>query len=173
MISKGEKTHRILHTHLAHLSKQQLLNLVEGLQRRAKISLADVEHTLTPSGILLPSSIFCEELTPFESICLYLKDYHHFTYHSIASLINRDDRTIWTVYQHAAKKQKKKFILKKDGVMIPVKILQDRRLSVLEQIVTYLKEYYGFTYHQIAVLIKRDDRTIWTVYQRGLQKVKR
>ena len=53
---------------------------------------------------------------------------------------------------------------------IPSDIFKDRSLSVLEIMVEYLKEQKGLSYHEIAVLLNRDDRTIWTVYNRGKKK---
>lgn len=55
-------------------------------------------------------------------------------------------------------------------VGIPVSILKDRRLSALEAISEYLKETLNMNYHEIAVLMNRDDRTIWTVYNRAKKK---
>jgi len=59
---------------------------------------------------------------------------------------------------------------KKRNISIPSHILTDRSVSVLEAIVKYLKEKKNLTYHEIAVLLNRDDRTIWTVYQRARKK---
>ncbi len=56
------------------------------------------------------------------------------------------------------------------NIPIPSYIFLDRSLSVLEVIVKYLKEKKSLTYHEIAVLLNRDDRTIWTVYQRVKKK---
>jgi hypothetical protein len=53
---------------------------------------------------------------------------------------------------------------------IPLSIVCDRNVSVFETIVEYLKNHYGLTYHEIAVLLNRDDRTIWTVYNRAMKK---
>jgi len=53
---------------------------------------------------------------------------------------------------------------------IPTMIFKDRRLAVLESIVAYLKENKGMQYHEIAEMLNRDQRTIWTVYQRTLKK---
>ncbi|MBI2005629.1 MAG: hypothetical protein HYS80_02600, partial [Candidatus Aenigmarchaeota archaeon] len=39
-----------------------------------------------------------------------------------------------------------------------------------ENIAAYLKDTFGLTYHAIAVLLNRNDRTIWTVYQRAKKK---
>ncbi len=58
----------------------------------------------------------------------------------------------------------------REGVMIPVEIFRDRTLSVLEVITEYLKEQRHLNYHQIAELLNRDDRTIWTCYYRAKQK---
>ena len=44
-------------------------------------------------------------------------------------------------------------------------------LTILESVVVYLKERWLLNYHQIALLLKRDDRTIWTVYQRAKKKI--
>jgi len=59
---------------------------------------------------------------------------------------------------------------KEDIVDIPSDIFRDRTLSVLEIIVEYLKEKKDLSYHQIAILLNRDDRTIWTVYNRAKKK---
>ncbi len=54
---------------------------------------------------------------------------------------------------------------------IPTTIFRDRSISVLEAISVYLKDVKGMTYHEIAVLINRDDRTIWTCYHRAKKKL--
>ncbi len=53
---------------------------------------------------------------------------------------------------------------------IPLKILQDRSVAVLEAIVEYLKEEKSLKYSEIALLLNRDQRTIWTVYSRVKKK---
>lgn len=58
------------------------------------------------------------------------------------------------------------------SLSIPTSIFRDRTLSVLEAVVEYLKEHHHLTYHQIARLLNRDDRTVWTVYKRAKQKRK-
>ncbi len=52
-------------------------------------------------------------------------------------------------------------------------IFKDRSLSVLESLVFYLKEVKKYSYHEIAVILNRDDRTIWTVHNRAIKKRKR
>jgi hypothetical protein len=60
--------------------------------------------------------------------------------------------------------------IKKEEILIPSSIFIDRKLSVLEILVEYLKEKRNLNYHQIASLLNRDDRTIWTVYNRAKKK---
>ena len=56
--------------------------------------------------------------------------------------------------------------------VVPTYILKDRSVSVLEAIVEYLKDNEKLSLHEIALLINRDDRTIWTVYDRAKKKRK-
>lgn len=124
-------------------------------------------------SIKIPVSLFTDRsLSVLEVLVEYLKDELHYSYHEIAVLINRDDRTIWTVYSRVKKKREKikRPKLKKAEIFIPLDILFDRSLSVLEVLVRYLKEELHLTYHEIAVLLNRNDRTIWTVYNRVQKK---
>lgn len=56
-------------------------------------------------------------------------------------------------------------------VNIPTFIFKDRTLAALESLVVYLKDTQGLTYAQIAKLLNRDDRTIWTTYARAKKKL--
>lgn len=59
---------------------------------------------------------------------------------------------------------------RKKSIPIPAYIFRDRSLSVLETLTEYLKEKKGLTYHEIAIMLNRDDRTIWTCYKRAKEK---
>ena len=56
------------------------------------------------------------------------------------------------------------------SITVPVSVIADRSLATLESVVEYLKEVQNLSYHQIAELLQRDDRTIWTVYNRAKKK---
>jgi hypothetical protein len=56
------------------------------------------------------------------------------------------------------------------SVNIPTSIFKNRGLSVLESLVVFLKEEYELHFHDISKLLNRDDRTIWTVYDRAKKK---
>lgn len=60
--------------------------------------------------------------------------------------------------------------LDSSNYFIPLSVLCDRDLSLFETMIEHLKENKGLTYHEIAVLTNRDDRTIWTVYNRAKKK---
>jgi hypothetical protein len=57
-------------------------------------------------------------------------------------------------------------------VDIPSFVFKDRTLSVLEVMVEYLRDNKKMRFHDIAVIINRDDRTVWTVYRRAKLKRK-
>jgi hypothetical protein len=57
-----------------------------------------------------------------------------------------------------------------DDIAIPSSVFKDRSLSVLEILVEYLKDEKKLSYHEIAVLLNRNDRTVWTVYNRARKK---
>ena len=54
--------------------------------------------------------------------------------------------------------------------VIPLAIFQVKALSILEAIVKYLKENGKYKYSQIARLLNRDQRTIWTTYKNAKDK---
>ena len=58
-------------------------------------------------------------------------------------------------------------------VLIPSGIFKDRRTSLFESLVKYLKEGRDLNYHQIAILLNRDERNVWTIYNRAVKKRKR
>lgn len=116
---------------------------------------------------------------------MHLKDTYNLSYHEIALLIDRDDRTVWTCYNRVKKKEKSLIsraksqeLMNKDkpghekSMQIPLNIIRNRDVSILESIVFYLKESSGLSYHEIALLLNRNDRTIWTVYNRTAKKMK-
>ena len=56
------------------------------------------------------------------------------------------------------------------SISIPISVIGDRSVATLEAVVEYLKDTLDLSYHEIAVLLNRDDRTIWTSYKRAKKK---
>ena len=152
---------------LGLLSKAELLAIIE----KHLPSISQAELPVKNETDSIPLSVFDnKELSSLETICKYLKENCNLSYHEIAIQLNRNDRTIWTTYNNAHKKLEAKFPVSKSEYYLPISIFKERKLSVLETIAVYLKEECNLSFHQIAVLLNRNDRTIWTVYNRGKKK---
>ena len=153
----------------------QILKLaVDDIKERYNLApneiLSLLEEKKVSKEILIPVSIFEVDLSALEAICKYLKEELELSYSKIASLLNRDSRTIWTTYNNAVKKRKEKLSAKESKFFIPVSIFTDRKFGVLEAIVGYLKDNFNLRYSEIAVLLNRDERNIWAVYSRYKKK---
>jgi hypothetical protein len=70
----------------------------------------------------------------------------------------------------AKKKQKRQEITALMTASIPSDIFRDRSISVLEAMVEYLKDELNLSFHEIAKMLNRDDRTVWTCYSRAKKK---
>lgn len=49
-------------------------------------------------------------------------------------------------------------------------IFKKTKLTIFESLIKYLKEEKEFTYHKIGLILGRDERNIWTVYNRARRK---
>jgi DNA-directed RNA polymerase specialized sigma24 family protein len=54
----------------------------------------------------IPVSVLKTELSILEAVASYLKDQFKLSYHQIGELLQRNERTVWTVYSRAQKKIK-------------------------------------------------------------------
>jgi len=137
------------------LSQEQLYRLLE--QRIEELAI--------------PLSVF--ELNPgfsiLELVSKYLKENLNLTYHQIAQHLNRNDRTIWTTYNNAIKKQAAPLKAEHSLLQIPVSIFSSRKLSVLESLVFYLSAQ-GFSVKNIALTLNRDYHTIWITNKKVMKK---
>ena len=114
--------------------------------------------------ILIPVSVFeNERLSALEAVCKYLKEEHEFSFAKIASLLNRNSKTVWATCNNASGE---KLVVKESRYFVPVSAFADRKLSVLEVIVGYLRERFSLRYSEIALLLGRNERNIWGVYSR-------
>ncbi len=126
-------------------TKKEILNLIEEMET-------------------MPVSIFNNtKLSIPESIVKYFVEEKNYKYSKISKIIKRDQRTVWGFYNKARKKFPKKLKIN-DSKLIPVSIFSKK--SLLETIAIYLKKNFDLSYHDVAVLLNRDDRTIWTVCNR-------
>ncbi|MCK4521347.1 MAG: hypothetical protein KAU20_02150 [Nanoarchaeota archaeon] len=138
--------------------------------KNSKISLSGTGKN-SPNNILVPHYIFHDRrLTPLEAVIKYLKEKRGLSYNKIAVLLNRNVRDIYKTYAHAFDKTfSKPVTCPKKSFLMPVLIFANRKLAPLEALVFHLKKL-SLSYHEISILINRNQRTIWTVYQRAKKK---
>ena len=146
----------------------------QGLSEEEIAGLASkLLKTAAKEEVKIPISIFNDNLGSLESIVKYLRENLLLSFRQIAELTNRNGVALAVSYRNAKKKHETKFVVTEiSPYSIPISILKDRNLSVLENISAYLKDTFGLNYHSVAVLLNRDDRTVWTVYQRAKKKRK-
>lgn len=114
----------------------------------------------------VPASIFKSNFSPLESVTTYLNQYFNKT--EIGRILGRSEKTIWTTLKNASKKKAE--LDESSHIRIPLNILADRRLSILENAAKYLKEEYGLKLTEIGKLLGKDRRLVWTVYNRAKKK---
>ena len=149
---------------------QQFQKLYSKLKKKHNLSGNQIINSVEKRDVVVPITIFNKHISGLEAICKYLRENLLLTNKQISVLLNRSEKTIWQAYESSKKKHSKKYPNSPTPFTISLLDFQPRKLSVLETIVKHLKESFGLTYHNIAKLIERDDRTIWTVYQRALKK---
>jgi DNA-directed RNA polymerase specialized sigma24 family protein len=120
---------------------------------------------------IVPATIFSQQTGSFEAIVKYLKENRELQYSRIAEILGRNYQTIVTAHKKAIQKKSSISQSPYTKYTINVSKLKDRNLSVLEHISVQLKEQ-GLNFSEIARLIARDPRTIWTVYNKAVQKSK-
>ncbi len=59
---------------------------------------------------------------------------------------------------------------KRSELKIPISQLVRSNLTIYESLVVHLKERKKLSYREIGILLHRDERNIWTVYHRAVEK---
>ncbi len=154
--------------------EQFLLTLIKQISNRLKTEHGYQNEQIAKTyaeetAIKIPASIFSSKLCPSEALTKYLKEEQGLNYHEISEIINRNERGVWANYQRAIKKQSSKFAIK-DSIYVPVTIFQNNNLSILECLVTYLKDTRHLKNSKIAKLLNKNPSNIWTIYNRAKKK---
>ena len=114
----------------------------------------------------VPISIFANKnLGILESTVKYLKENNNLTYHEIAVLLKRDDRTIWATYHKAIRKEKNIFSTKTDCQTIDLTIISNREQAPLRAVICHLKNQ-GLNFRQISHLLNRSYKTVWVTFNK-------
>ena len=119
----------------------------------------------------IPDYVFIKKLTLLGSVVKYLKENTGLSYKKIGDLLKRDQRNIWQAYNLSKRKFPSNFSEKESSIRIPVSAIASEKLSVFEAVTAYLKGK-GLSFHEIASVVNRNEKTVWTVYQRVKRKNK-
>lgn len=153
---------------------------------KQKYSVHSLLKMLHAEKYFIPCSIFNPKLSALETIVKYLVEDEKLSLKKIAELTFRTNKNIWQAYNSSKKKHPGWFTISMQdnshstsALLLPLEILDKNtnlgsyadKLTLLENIVKYIKEKLGLTYHEIAAALKRDDRTIWATYQRTIKKL--
>ncbi len=161
--NKGEK-----------LTKENLIEVLDERLKPLQDTLNQIAETIKEEVIKVPISIFEKDkkLGPAESLVKYLKENLGMKFSEIAKLLKRDQRTIWLTYSNAKEKKKEPNIIKETEIKIPLNIIANRKLSILESVVMHLFGK-GMKKNEIAELLGRDIRVIYTIYSRAKNKLEK
>ncbi|MFC1741664.1 hypothetical protein ACFL3V_03965 [Nanoarchaeota archaeon] len=117
-----------------------------------------------------PISIFRSNLSSLEAIILYLKDTKNMSTKEISTLLKRNVSTIYTTYQNAKNKIKGELDTSDFSITVPIDTFADRNFSILESLISYLKDKQGLNLANIARLLGKSYSTIKTTYRRYQEK---
>ncbi len=170
MVKAGQKKKKGTDFPISELDKdfEKFKKLYEELKE--KYGAVELIHKAEEKEVLVPTGIFNKTLSPLESISKYLRENLHLSNKQIGKLMGRSEKTIWQAYNSSRKKHPQLFEISETKFVVPVSKLSDRKFSAFESIVDYLKTKFELSYHEIAVLLRRDDRTIWTIHYRAKAK---
>ncbi|MAF36505.1 hypothetical protein CL622_05305 [archaeon] len=159
-----------------HLSKQNPTKVLETLIQQLKVDYQFSDDDILAlvnkeDEILIPVSLFTHNpCTVLQATVKFLKDERFLSFSEIGKQLNRNERSIWGTYKGASEALGGNLILRPSKLFVPMSVFAKEQLSALESVVTFLKEHHHLQLSVIAKLLSRDNRTIWTVYDRAKKK---
>ena len=144
--------------------------LVKTISQLVNLLSDEEKQVVLVTGNRLPISIFrTKNLSGLEAITLYLKDVKSLSIKEIAATLNRNPSTIYTTYHKARQKIRGKLNYSDFSFTIPLSVFANRKFSVLESLVSYLKNK-NLNLSKIASLLNKNYNTVKTVYRRYQKK---
>lgn len=157
---------------MAKTLDKELIKSFSSLNNEEKLELlSSLINSMKPgSKDSIPISIFNnEKLSIFEALVKYMRENLKMRFVKIASLIGRSDKTIWITYRKSKEKMPYFFSNLSSELNVPIESFSNSNLTIFESLVLFLKEK-DLTNHEVAVMLHRDDRTIWSIYDRAKKK---
>ena len=149
-----------MHTKREQALVARISEVVSGLSTEEKKRL--FQQVLEEETV--PVSIFSSTLSGLGALVVYLKDVEKKSVKEIGQILNRKVPTIYTTYSKA----KGKRVTTTSTIHIPLNIFKDRKFSILEHLVVYLKQTYSLI--EISRLLNKHPSTIKTTYWRLKKK---
>ena len=148
-------------TALQKLDPKEVLAIIKEKERQERQEKAQ----------LIPVSLFSIlPLSSLEAIVVYLRDIKALSFSEMGKLLGRNPIALNRSYHQAKIKHRHSFSVPETKYHIPCRLFLNKKQSVLENIVVYLKEEYALSNSAIAKLLNKDPRTIWTVLFRAKKK---
>lgn len=113
----------------------------------------------------MPISVFRANISGLEIIIKYLREVEKKSFKEISKILNRKLSTVYNTYNRSKNKFNGELDISDYSICIPFNIFVDRKYSVLESIVAYLK-VKDFSVNQISLLLNKNQSTIRTVLRR-------
>lgn len=129
-----------------------------------------LNQVLVQQTITLPISIFKANISSLEIIVKFLKEEQKKSIKDISKILKRKTSTIYNTYNNSKLKFGSSLDISDYTIVVPVEIFSDRKYSVLESLVAYLKENCNLQFKEISSLLNKSYSTIATVYGRYLSK---
>ena len=118
----------------------------------------------------VPLSVFQSNLSGLGALVYYLKNIEKKGFTEISQILNRKPSTISSTF-YKIKNRRIKFL--PTEIRIPLSIFSNRKFSVLESLVSYLRDKQNFPLVKISQLTNKNPSTIKTTYWRYKKKCKK
>lgn len=169
MEKEGEKDegHRGRSVTLNYSSLEELESVLDSLVERYQIDYKTLARIVLEKeqDILIPAAIFRDRTkTIIELAFSYLKHNYNLAPAEISKILNIPSREAKKLWDASAPVDSIK-----ESPFVPAQIIGGV-LSPFENIVEYLKERKRMKNSEIAHVLARSNKTIWTVYERAKEK---
>ena len=138
----------------------EILELFDSLEPSEQLKVLD---SIKQKGI--PISVFKADISSLEILIKYFKEIEKKSAKEISEILKRKPSTIYNTYQRIQTKSKKELDVSDNSILIPYDIFKDRKYSIFESLVAYLKNI-NLSISQIALLLNRNYKTVSTFYRR-------
>jgi len=136
----------------------------------AKLELALRSYIENSKEIIILISCFTDnKYGILENLVYYLKTELKLTNSEIASLLNRDSRTIWSVI-NKTKDKKNSLKTKQINIYVPLNIFQNRHFSPLEALTHYMNKELHYSVKSIAEILNKPYQSIWITLRNAKKK---